>query len=300
MRLLDLQPVPPVLRPIRFHLLPKAPRSHVGPHLVDVLKALVFRPLESGLPPAVRNRSGTRPDRVLLFIVGNHEIAVIRVFVPVGHGNPPAGSFTGKRDSLTIGRPDEAAGQAFKRNEVCAAGNNNHQPWTCQPCHGMPDEKKPVRHKLITLNFGWTASSLSVLSRILSDGVLCQASCRRLACQRLQALPGSTHPFPGDPEVRPPGPRDGIRAMEPESFRHHSRAAIALCNLFPAWLKVMLAGPSSMSAVTSSPLCAERSCMNTAFGLSCQRSADTPNGANIASGSDHSWSNPWSASPPCR
>src|SRR6185295_12253188 len=53
----------------RFHLLAETERTHVGPHLLDVIQAFLFRPALAGGRPAGRSLLARRPDRVLLFVI---------------------------------------------------------------------------------------------------------------------------------------------------------------------------------------------------------------------------------------
>src|ERR1043166_7849181 len=76
-----------------FHFLAEAERSHVGPYLLDVSEALLFRTSLARVIPAKGVFAVGRPDRILLLVVQNDFIdSGIFSFI-CAHGTSPGPSF---------------------------------------------------------------------------------------------------------------------------------------------------------------------------------------------------------------
>src|SRR5690606_1998218 len=74
-------------RRLALHVLAQAERAHVGPHLVDVVQAVLLFPRLARGAPALGQRLVVGPDGVLLFVVHDH--LEDRVFVVPAHPRPP-------------------------------------------------------------------------------------------------------------------------------------------------------------------------------------------------------------------
>jgi hypothetical protein len=67
------------------HLVPQTERSHICPHLFDVIQALLLRPLLTHIPPIRRVLSVRGPNRVL-FLVVNDNLVYELVLLALAHG----------------------------------------------------------------------------------------------------------------------------------------------------------------------------------------------------------------------
>src|SRR5262249_33830720 len=115
--------------PLRvFHPLPEAERAHVGPHFLDISKALVFGAGLSGGVPAEGVLAVCRPDRVLLFVVHDNLVdrRVFAVFRT--HDRPPtwasrhvAARTAAARQHPTDVRKISALNRFFVASSVCRA-----------------------------------------------------------------------------------------------------------------------------------------------------------------------------------
>src|SRR5262245_47565637 len=56
------------------HFLPQAQRSHVGPHVFDVVETLGLQSSLTDLDPPERKLSVSRPDRILLLMIDDYRV----------------------------------------------------------------------------------------------------------------------------------------------------------------------------------------------------------------------------------
>src|SRR2546423_13330757 len=71
---------------VKFHLRAKTQRTHIGPNLIDVLKALGLSALLSHRAPTGWRLGVSEPDGVLLLMVDHHLVRAVILFF-FGHNS---------------------------------------------------------------------------------------------------------------------------------------------------------------------------------------------------------------------